>query len=61
VAIFLCRRYTREPLQNIGNAFSRKHSSIIHSLETIETMYRQNYKVKRELDFLVEKFEAETS
>ncbi len=61
VAIFLCRRYTREPLQNIGNAFSRKHSSIIHSLETIETKYKQNLKVKRELDFHVEKFEAETS
>ncbi|HNR50471.1 MAG TPA: DnaA/Hda family protein, partial [Deltaproteobacteria bacterium] len=61
VAIFLCRRYTREPLQTIGNAFSRKHSSIIHSLETIETMYKQNLKVKRELDFLIEKLEAETA
>lgn len=60
VAIFLCRRYTREPLQSIGDAFSRKHSSIIHSLETIETMYKQNLKVKREIDFLIEKFEAET-
>lgn len=61
VAIFLCRRYTREPLQNIGNAFSRKHSSIIHSLEAIETMYKDNLKVKREIDFLIEKFEAETA
>jgi chromosomal replication initiator protein len=61
VAIFLCRRYTREPLQNIGNAFSRKHSSIIHSLETIETLYKDNLKVKREIDFLIEKFEAETA
>lgn len=61
VAIFLCRRYTREPLQNIGNAFSRKHSSIIHSLEAIEAMYKDNLKVKREIDFLVEKFEAETA
>lgn len=61
VAIFLCRRYTREPLQTIGNAFSRKHSSIIHSLETIESMYKQNLKVKRELDFLIEKLEAETA
>jgi len=60
VAIFLCRRYTRKPLQSIGDAFSRKHSSIIHSLETIETMYKQNLKVKREIDFLIEKFEAET-
>jgi chromosomal replication initiator protein len=61
VAIFLCRRYTREPLQNIGNAFSRKHSSIIHSLEAIEAMYKDNLKVKREIDFLIEKFEAETA
>jgi chromosomal replication initiator protein len=45
VAIFLCRRYTDESLQNIGEAFSRKHSSIIHSLETIEAQYSQNLKV----------------
>ena len=61
VAIFLCRRYTKESLQSIGSAFSRKHSSIIHSLETIETMYTQNLKVKREIDFLIERLDAETT
>ncbi len=61
VAIFLCRRYTKEPLQTIGNAFARKHSSIIHSLETIETMYTQNLKVKREIDFLIERLDSENS
>ncbi len=59
VAIFLCRRYTEEPLQIIGEAFSRKHSSIIHSLETIESQYTQNLKVKREIDFLIEKLDSE--
>lgn len=59
VAIFLCRRYTEEPLQIIGEAFSRKHSSIIHSLETIETQYARNLKVKREIDFLIEKLDSE--
>lgn len=59
LAIFLCRRYTDEPLQIIGEAFSRKHSSIIHSLETIETQYAQNLKVKREIDFLIEKLDSE--
>lgn len=59
VAIFLCRRYTEEPLQTIGEAFSRKHSSIIHSLETIESKYTQNLKVKREIDFLIEKLDSE--
>jgi chromosomal replication initiator protein len=61
VAIFLCRRYTEEPLQIIGDAFSRKHSSIIHSLETIDTQYSQNLKVKREIDFLMEKLDSERS
>jgi chromosomal replication initiator protein len=60
VAIFLCRRYTEESLQIIGEAFSRKHSSIIHSLETIETQYTQNLKVKREIDFLIEKLDSES-
>ncbi|MGC9324648.1 MAG: chromosomal replication initiator protein DnaA [Desulfomonilia bacterium] len=61
IAIFLCRRYTDEPLQTIGTAFSRKHSSIIHSLETIENKYTNNLKVKREIDFLIEKLESEAS
>jgi chromosomal replication initiator protein len=61
VAIFLCRRYTPETLQTIGGAFSRKHSSIIHSLETMETRYKENLKVKKEVDFLIEKLEGDTA
>jgi len=61
VAIFLCRRYTKESLQSIGAAFSRKHSSIIHSLETIDTKYTQNLKIKREIDFLIERLDSEAS
>jgi len=61
VAIFLCRRYTEEPLQTIGEAFSRKHSSIIHSLETIEAKYTQNLTVKRDIDFLIEKLDSESA
>jgi chromosomal replication initiator protein len=61
VAIFLCRRYTEEPLQVIGEAFSRKHSSIIHSLETIDAQYTQNLKVKREIDFLIDRLDGESS
>jgi len=59
VAIFLCRRYTNEPLTNIGNAFCREHSSIIHSLETIEGKYTQNLKIKRDIDFLIDRLDCE--
>jgi len=61
IAIFLCRRYTQEPLQNIGDSFNRKHSSVIHSLETIENKYSQNLKIKRDIDFLIEKLDNEMS
>ncbi|HNY66229.1 MAG TPA: chromosomal replication initiator protein DnaA [Deltaproteobacteria bacterium] len=61
VAIFLCRRYTPDTLESIGGAFCRKHSSIIHSIETVEAMYKENLKVKREIDFLIEKLESETA
>ncbi len=57
VAIFLCRHYTKESLQIIGQTFSRKHSSIIHSLEVIDEMYTGNLKTKREIDFLMERLE----
>ncbi len=60
VAIFLSRRYTAEPLKSIGDSFSRKHSSVIHSLEVIDNAYKQNLKVKKEIDFLIEKLETET-
>ncbi|MRR14810.1 hypothetical protein EG833_05160 [archaeon] len=59
VAIYLSRRYTTDTLQVIGDAFSRKHSSVIHSLETVETMYKENLKTKKEIDFLIDKLEAE--
>ncbi len=59
VAIYLCRRYTGEPLQAIGEAFMRKHSSVIHSLETIENRYTCDLAVKRDIDYLVEKIESE--
>ncbi|MCD6569558.1 MAG: chromosomal replication initiator protein DnaA [Deltaproteobacteria bacterium] len=60
IAIFLCRRYTKEPLQIIGEAFFRKHSSIIHSLEVVDAMYSESLKTKREIDFLIERLENAT-
>ncbi len=61
VAIFLCRRYTRESLQVIGQAFGRRHSSVIHSLEVIDEQYQNNTKVKREIDFLIEKIDSQVA
>lgn len=59
VAIFLCKRYTKESLQTIGQAFSRKHSSIIHALEVMDAQYTHNLKTKKEIDFLIERLDSQ--
>ena len=59
VAIFLCKRYTKESLQTIGEAFDRKHSSIIHALEVMDAQYTGNLKTKKEIDFLVERLDSQ--
>jgi chromosomal replication initiator protein len=59
VAIFLCRRYTKESLQTIGQAFSRKHTSVIHTIEVIDTQYTHNLKTKKEIDFLIERLDSQ--
>ncbi len=58
IAIYLCRQYTRDSLQMIGEAFGRKHSSVIHTLEVMDAQYRDNLKTKKEVDFIMEKIES---
>jgi chromosomal replication initiator protein len=58
IAIYLCRQYTRDSLQTIGEAFGRKHSSVIHTLEVMDAQYRDNLKTKKEVDFIMEKIES---
>jgi chromosomal replication initiator protein len=57
IAMYFCRRYTKETLQEIGNAFNRKHTSVMHSLEVMESEYQNNLKTRKELDFLAERFD----
>lgn len=55
LAMYLCRKFTDESLDAIGRAFCRDHASVIHSIGVIEKHIREKAKVRRELDFLVEK------
>jgi chromosomal replication initiator protein len=57
VAMYFCRRYTKETLQEIGNAFNRKHTSVMHSIEVMESEYQNNLKTKKEIDFLSERLD----
>lgn len=55
LAMYLCRKFTNESLDAIGRAYHRDHASVIHSIGVIERKIKEKAKVRRELDFLVEK------
>jgi chromosomal replication initiator protein len=57
VAMYFCRRHTKETLQEIGNAFNRKHTSVMHSIEVMESKYQNNLKTRKEIDFLSERLD----
>ncbi len=42
VAIFLCRKLTTSSTLDIGRAFSRNHSTILHNCATIQGLYKSN-------------------
>jgi len=58
VAMYLARRYTLLPLEEIGNTFGRDHATVIHAFDKVtETMQfhpTQGYQV----EFLIKKLEA---
>jgi chromosomal replication initiator protein len=55
MAMYFCRKLTGESLDTIGKAFFRDHASVIHSIGVIERQMREKAKVRREIDFLMEK------
>ncbi len=58
VAMYFCRRYTKETLLEIGNAFNRKHTSVMHSIDVMESEYQNNLKTRKEIDFLLERLDS---
>jgi len=58
IAIYLCRKLTDETLESIGNAFNRKHTSVIHALEVMDARCQDSLQIRKELDFLMEKFDS---
>jgi len=55
LAMYLCRKFTDESLDAIGRAYCRDHASVIHSIGVIERQMRDEARVRREVEFLVEK------
>lgn len=59
LAMYLCRKFTNQSLEAIGKGYCRDHASVIHSIGVIERHIREKARVRREVDFLVEKLKLQ--
>ncbi len=52
LAIYLCRQYLQRSLPELGRAFRRSHSTILHALESVERERRISAAMAEELAYL---------
>jgi chromosomal replication initiator protein len=56
IAMFLTKKLTKHSLKTIGLHFGgRDHTTVIHAVETIDTLYKKDIKLRDELDELERK------
>lgn len=54
-AMYLCRKLTSESLEAIGKAFNKRHASVIYSIANMERKVRDDPRLARQIEFLIEK------
>ncbi len=57
IAMYLSRKYTDMPLADIGRAFNRDHSTVVHSIRVITDKKTRNTGIRRQVDFLTDQLE----
>lgn len=55
VAMYLCRKYTDDSLADIGRAFNRDHSTVLHSIKKVTTMSARDTSVGAQVKLLSDK------
>jgi chromosomal replication initiator protein len=53
--MYLARKFTDQPLADIGRAFNRDHSTVVHSVRVITDAINRNGSVRGQIDLLTEK------
>ncbi|MCB2184140.1 MAG: chromosomal replication initiator protein DnaA [Desulfobulbaceae bacterium] len=57
IAMYFSRKYTEMPLADIGKAFNRDHSTVVHAIRAITDKKTRNTSIRRQIDFLEDKLE----
>lgn len=55
VSMYLARRYTEQPLADIGRAFNRDHSTVLHSIKVINDAMVRNASIRGQVELLAGK------
>jgi chromosomal replication initiator protein len=55
VAMYLARKFTDQALAEIGRAFNRDHSTVVHSVRVITDSINRNGSVRGQIDLLTDK------
>jgi chromosomal replication initiator protein len=57
VAMYLCRKHTQESLADIGRAFNRDHSTVLHSIKVVAGLAIRNISIDEQVRLLSSKIE----
>jgi len=57
ISMYLARKYTDEGLAEIGQAFNRDHSTVLHSIRVITEAMARNSSIRGQVDLLSKKLE----
>jgi len=52
MAMYLCRKHTRAPLEAIGQAFGRDHATVLYAVQAVERQMRQKGTFCHQVEFL---------
>jgi chromosomal replication initiator protein len=57
ISMYLARKYTEEALVEIGKAFNRDHSTVLHSIRVITETMARNSSLRGQVDLLSKKLQ----
>jgi chromosomal replication initiator protein len=57
IAIYLSRRYTDQPLQEIGRSFNRYHATALHSIKAVEQGLHADGSIQKQVEILSKRLE----
>ena len=58
IAIYLSRKYTDQPLKQIGKSFNKYHATAIYSINAVEKELKQKGTLFEQLKYISKKIES---